>query len=230
MSNLYEDANTAYLDKLCLQSSCQTPALSALRARAEADNVPIIGLQTAALLDLLVRMNHVERVLEIGCAVGYSSILTAQAAGDNAQILTVDIQSKMIRAAQDNIRNFGLEEHIFPLDADARVLLHELVLKGGAAPVPVTPPYDMIFLDGPKAHYVKMLDDAFHLLRPGGLLIADNVLYKGMTADNACVKRRKITIVKRLRRFLDFISRHPKLQSVVLPIGDGVSVSYKTGY
>ena len=87
--------------------------------------------------------------------------------------------------------------------------------------------YDIIFLDGPKAHYIHMLNDCIRLLNKGGLLIADNVLYKGMTADPEHVVKRKITIVKRLRHFISAQMQHPDLSTVLLPLGDGVTVAVK---
>ena len=87
--------------------------------------------------------------------------------------------------------------------------------------------YDLIFLDGPKAHYIHMLNDCIRLLKKGGVLVSDNVLYKGMTADDSHVVRRKITIVKRLRHFIAAQQQRPELKSVLLPLGDGVTVSVR---
>ena len=84
-----------------------------------------------------------------------------------------------------------------------------------------------IFLDGPKAHYIYMLDECVRLLKKGGVLISDNVLYKGMTADDNHVVRRKITIVKRLRKYIDMLMEHKELETSLLPLGDGVTISVK---
>ncbi|MDK2937616.1 MAG: hypothetical protein PWP62_2624, partial [Eubacteriaceae bacterium] len=88
-------------------------------------------------------------------------------------------------------------------------------------------PYDMIFLDGAKGHYIHLLPDCLRLLKPGGLIISDNVLFKGMIATNELVIRRKITIVKRMRRYLQEISNHPALLTSILPLGDGLAISLK---
>ena len=82
-------------------------------------------------------------------------------------------------------------------------------------------------LDGPKAHYIYMLDECVRLLKKGGVLISDNVLYKGMTADDNHVVRRKITIVKRLRKYIDMLMEHKELETSLLPLGDGVTISVK---
>ena len=85
----------------------------------------------------------------------------------------------------------------------------------------------MIFLDGPKAHYIYMLDDCVRLLRKGGLLVADNVLYKGMTTTDDLVIRRKITIVRRLRQFITELNSRTDLKTSILPLGDGMTISVK---
>ena len=88
--------------------------------------------------------------------------------------------------------------------------------------------YDMVFLDGPKAHYLFMLEDAVRLLRKGGLLVSDNILFKGMTADDGHFARRKVTIIHRLREYIDALMAHPQLETAILSQGDGVTLSIKT--
>lgn len=85
----------------------------------------------------------------------------------------------------------------------------------------------MIFLDGPKGQYLLYLPDCIRLLNRGGLLVCDDVLFYGMVARDSLVRRRKITIVKRMRKFLNTISNHPMLDTTIVPIGDGISVSIK---
>ena len=110
----------------------------------------------------------------------------------------------------------GLKDKITVIQNDAKDVIPTL-----------TGEYDIIFLDGPKAHYIYMMNDCMRLLKKGGLLIADNILYKGMTADSAHVVRRKITIVKRLRRFISAQMQREELETVILPLGDGVTVAVK---
>ena len=85
--------------------------------------------------------------------------------------------------------------------------------------------YDMVFLDAAKAQYGNFFPHCLRLLKPGGLLVSDNVLYKGMTATDELVQHRKITIVKRLRQYLSDLSSNPELETSVLPVGDGVALS-----
>jgi len=87
--------------------------------------------------------------------------------------------------------------------------------------------YDMVFLDAAKGQYMEFLPHCLRMLKKGGVLISDNVLYKGMVTTDDLVVRRKKTIVKRMRHFLDHICNTPQLDSCILPIGDGVAISYK---
>lgn len=192
--------------------------LHKLEAYAKEHSVPIIEPESAQLLRFLCTMSKPCRILEIGCAIGYSSILMAKYA-ENAEITTLEYDAEMIRLARKNIKDAGLSSRIKVIEADAKDYLSYIDDDES---------FDMIFLDGPKAHYIYMLDDSVRLLKKGGIFISDNVLYKGMTADDEHVVRRKITIVNRLREYIDTLMKHPQLQSVLLPLGDGITLSVKT--
>ena len=161
-------------------------------------------------------MKRPARILEIGCAIGYSALLMAQYLADNGTVTTIEWDADMAVRARENIKRAGYEDKINVIHNDAKEVIPTLTAE-----------YDIIFLDGPKAHYIYMLNDCIRLLKKGGLLVADNVLYKGMTADDAHVIRRKITIVKRLRRFISAQLQRDELRTVVLPLGDGVTVAVK---
>lgn len=189
-----------------------------LEAYAKVHAVPIIEPESARFLETLTTLKNPKTVLEIGCAIGYSAILMAKSAPD-AKIYTIEYSPEMAIQAKKNIKSAGLEERITVIEADA---------KDYVSYIDKDECFDMIFLDGPKAHYLYMLDDCVRLLKKGGLLISDNVLYKGMTADDNHVIRRKITIVNRLREYIDTLVAHPQLKTSLLPLGDGVTVSLKT--
>lgn len=188
--------------------------LKELEDYAERESVPIVQSETAQFLKTIVRMKRPERILEVGCAIGYSAILMAQET--DGSISTLECSDEMFRIAGENIKKAELSDRIHIIHADAREYLKEL-----------TGEYDMIFLDGPKAHYIHMLNDCVRLLKSGGILVADNVLYKGMTADEEHVVRRKITIVKRLKHFIAAQMQRPDLETVLLPLGDGVTLAVK---
>ena len=134
-------------------------------------------------------------------------------------MITLEYDTEMIKTARANIQAAGLGDTISVVEADARDYLW--YIEGDES-------FDMIFLDGPKAHYIYMLDDCVRLLRKGGLLISDNVLFKGMTADDGHFARRKVTIINRLRDYITALMEHPQLETSILSQGDGVTLSVKT--
>lgn len=194
----------------------KTGILKELEDYAEKNNVPIVQPETAQLLSVLVEMKRPQRILEVGCAIGYSAILMAEGLEKGGTITTLEWDADMAEIARKNIEKAGLSDTIRVINNDAKEVIPTLTAE-----------YDIIFLDGPKAHYIYMLNDCIRLLKKGGLLISDNVLYKGMTADDNHVIRRKITIVKRLRRFISAQMQRDELKTVLLPLGDGVTVAVK---
>lgn len=192
--------------------------LHELEDYAQKNSVPIVEPETARLLTVMTEIKKPENVLEIGCAIGYSAILMSEGLHEGGKITTIEYNADMVKIARENIKKAGLSDVITVVEADAKDYLS--YIDGDEV-------YDIIFLDGPKAHYVYMLDECVRLLKKGGLLISDNVLYKGMIADDNHVVRRKITIVKRLRKYIDALMAHKDLKTMLLPLGDGVTVSVK---
>lgn len=192
--------------------------LHELEAYAEKESVPIVEPETARFLSVMTEIKRPERVLEVGTAIGYSAILIARQMADGGKITTIEYNSDMVKIARENIEKAGFSDAVTVVEADAKEYLSYIEEDEA---------FDMIFLDGPKAHYIYMLDECVRLLKKGGVLISDNVLYKGMIADDNHVVRRKITIVKRLRKYIDALMAHPELKTSLLPLGDGVTVSVK---
>ncbi|MCC8169538.1 MAG: O-methyltransferase [Oscillospiraceae bacterium] len=192
--------------------------LHELEAYAKENSVPIVEPETARFLSVMTEIKKPLRILEIGCAIGYSAILMSKGLADGGKITTIEYNNDMVNIARKNIGKAGLSDTITVIEADAKDYL---------AYIDDDEVFDIIFLDGPKAHYIYMLDDCVRLLKKGGIIISDNVLYKGMIADDNHVVRRKITIVKRLRKYIDALMEHEKLKTALLPLGDGVTVSVK---
>lgn len=190
--------------------------LKELEDEAAREDIPIILPEAARLLSVLCELKRPKHILEIGCAIGYSSLLMAEKLGEGGSILTLELDADMAKRARKNIERAGKSDIITVRNCDAVETVPTL-----------TGEYDLIFLDGPKAHYIHMLNDCIRLLNKGGMLIADNVLYKGMTADPEHVVRRKITIVKRLRHFIGAQMQRQELETVLLPLGDGMTVAVK---
>lgn len=190
--------------------------LGELEEYALLNHVPIIQPEVANLVTVLGRTHKPARILEIGTAIGYSAILFAEILEPGGRIDTIERYDKMIELARDNIKKAGLEDTISVIAGDATEVLKCLDRE-----------YDLIFLDAAKGQYPEFLPDCLRMLRKGGLLVSDNVLYKGMTANDELVVRRKKTIVKRMRDYLEKICSDESLDTCIIPIGDGVAVSYK---
>jgi predicted O-methyltransferase YrrM len=134
----------------------------------------------------------------------------------NGKIDTIDRYELMIDRAKENIERAGLKNVINIIEGDALEVLRCLDKR-----------YDLIFLDAAKGQYPEFLPECLRMLNKGGLLVSDNVLYKGMIASDDLVVRRKKTIVKRMRDYLESICSSDELETSIIPIGDGVALSYK---
>lgn len=192
--------------------------LKELEIYAYENSVPIVHKEVSDLLKVLLKIQNPTRILEVGCAIGYSSILFATNCQNNVDITTCERNPIMIEKAKENIKKAGFENNIKILEGDAVEQL-----KG------VKGEFDMIFLDAAKGQYKSFYDLVIDKLKIGGVLISDNILYKGMIADDDLVVRRKKTIVKRMRNYLDYICNCDYLTTSLLPMGDGVAISYKEG-
>lgn len=189
--------------------------MASLEKYAEENSVPIVHPEVAQLLKVLVRMNKPKRMLEVGTAIGYSSLIMASCM-DGGEIITIERNRDMIKLADENISKTEFKDNIKTIEGDAEEVLNSLEGK-----------FDFIFLDAAKGHYKDFFSIFIDKLNPGGVVVSDNILFKGMIATDDLVIRRKKTIVKRMRDYLSFISNHESLETTVIPIGDGVAISYK---
>lgn len=178
------------------------------------NRVPIIQKETAKFLEFMISMKEPNNILELGTAIGYSSILMSKTLNNKCKITTIDRDEKMINLAKENIKSFGLEDNIEIKEGECLEILEKLDNK-----------YDLIFMDAGKGHYNHFLPHCLRLLSDKGVIIADNVLFRGMVASDDLVKRRKITIVKRMRTYLDIVSNDKNLITTVIPMGDGIALT-----
>ncbi|AKL95263.1 O-methyltransferase YrrM [Clostridium aceticum] len=213
MSNITEEYVEEYIRELLPDHQGQ---LKVIEESALENQVPIVHKEVAALLKVITKASSSKKILEVGTAVGYSSILLCQAAGDGAKVTTIERNEKRAEEARINIETLQLSNSIQVIEGDAQEVLN--FLEGT---------YDLIFLDGAKGHYKEMLEQCTNLLKIGGILVSDNILFKGMVANDDLVVRRKRTIVNRMREYLQYICNHPQLDTSIIPIGDGVAISYK---
>lgn len=204
----------AYINSLDCGNSdiCNT-----IEKEAIADEVPIIRKEMGNLLKVLLQLVQPERILEVGTAVGYSSILMSENMPEKCTITTIENYDKRIPVARNNFKRAGKENVITLIEGDALEVLK--TLEG---------PYDFIFMDAAKGQYINFLPDILRLLSPGGLLISDNVLQDGDIIESRfAVTRRNRTIHARMREYLYELKHHPELETVILPVGDGVTLSTK---
>ena len=161
----------------------------------------------------VLKGKKLNRILEIGTAIGYSSICFSKFLGDDGVIDTIEIDKQRIMVAKANISMMGLSDKINIIESDALKALKEL--KGT---------YDFIFIDGPKSHYIEYLPFCLELLSDDGVIIADNVIYKGMVTGPEKVKHKQRTAVTKLRAFLEMVKSDENLDSELVNVGDGLLV------
>lgn len=215
MSNIVNDLVEEYIRETLAEKD---GLLKELEDYAHENNVPIIHKEVSDLLKVILKIHRPKRILEIGCAIGYSSIFFASVLGGDVEIITTERNEVMIEKAKENIKRAGLEDKITILEGDAEETLKTIDGE-----------FDMIFIDAAKGQYQLFFDLVIDRLKKGGLVVSDNILYKGMVAHDDFVVRRKKTIVKRMRNYLDYICTCDYLSTSLIPIGDGVALSYKEG-
>ncbi|MGN8886091.1 O-methyltransferase [Blautia sp. HCP28S3_G10] len=194
-----------------------TPFLEELEQEALISSVPIIRREMQSFIKVLLAMNKPQQILEVGTAVGFSTLLMCEYGQPEAHITTIENYEKRISIAKENFRKAGKEQNITLLEGDAGEILKTL---DGT--------FDMIFMDAAKGQYIHWLPDVVRLLAPEGILVSDNVLQEGeLIESHYLVERRNRTIYKRMREYLYELKHHPQLLTTILPLGDGVSVSIK---
>lgn len=213
---IVEERMTAFINSL---DKGNTPFLNGIEEEAKKTNVPIIRTEMQSLLKFLLAMKRPGSILEVGCAIGFSALLMSTYAPEGCHITTIEKYEKRIPIAKENFKRAGKEKDISLLEGDATD-----ILKG------LEGPYDMIFMDAAKGQYIHFLPDVLRLLPEGGLLVSDNVLQEGDIIESRyAVTRRDRTIHSRMRDYLYELKHHPQLETVILPVGDGVTLSVKRG-
>lgn len=211
--NINEDYIEDYIRSI---TPINNPYLRKLEDYAKDHHVPIIEPETAQLLKVLLKVNKPKNILEVGTAIGYSALVMAEATSNDTKITTIERNENMLKEASANISNSIYKDKIRIIAGDAEEVLPHL-----------NEAYDFIFLDAAKGQYLEFFKYCSSFLKSGGLIVSDNVLYKGMVASDELVVRRKKTIVTRLREFLRYINELDGYTSCVIPIGDGVALTYK---
>lgn len=192
--------------------------LSIIEKEALNDEVPIIKKSTQGLLRFLVRSKKPMRILEVGCAVGFSALLMCEYMPKDGHITTIEKVPQRITKAKENFTFANRDAQITLLTGDASDILKELVTQKKE--------YDMIFMDAAKGQYLNFFEHIHKLLCLNGLLVSDNVLQDGDIIESRyAIEKRNRTIHRRMRDYLYLLTHHEELDTVILPIGDGVTLS-----
>lgn len=193
-----------------------------MRIEAEAAGVPIISRSVESLLRLLLSIKEPQIILEIGAAVGYSAAVFAHAC-TNSHVISCERDLEMVEKARKNISALRLNDRVRVIEGDYM----NLDLKRSVAESGIDfERADFLFIDAAKGHYKKFWDKSMPFMRENALIVCDNVLQRGATAsDDFLLDRRFKTGANRMREFLKYISYDERVETVILPLGDGISVS-----
>lgn len=195
----------------------ESAVIEAIEQEALRDRVPIIRKEMQSFLKILLMIKRPMRILEVGTAVGFSSILMSEYMPEGGHITTIENYDKRIPIARANFKRAGKEEQIDLIEGDALEVMHGL--EG---------PYDLIFVDAAKGQYINYLPEVMRLLGTDGVLVSDNVLQEGDIIESRfAVERRNRTIHSRMREYLYELKHHDQLQTSIIPLGDGVALSVK---
>ena len=187
--------------------------LSNIKEEALKNHVPIIEDDSLEYIINILKDKKPNKILEIGTAVGYSAINFSQyLVGENSKVITIEIKDKMYEKALENISLVGLQDKIEVINADATKYLKE-----------INEQFDIIFIDAAKGQYLVFLEEAIRLCKIGGIIIADNMLYRGRTLSDYNEHKHR-TATNRLREYLVQMKEDKRLNSTLIKVGDGLAI------
>lgn len=190
----------------------------ALEKEALRDEVPVIRRAARDLLRYLLRVHQPERVLEVGTAVGYSALFMRECLPATSRITTIEKVEMRLVKARENLKKYDKDGRICLVEGDACEVLREMAERQDA--------YDFIFMDAAKGQYLNFLPSILRILKPGGILVSDNILHGcDILESRYAVTRRDRTIHARMREYLYTITHMDELETICLSLGDGVTVS-----
>lgn len=201
-----------YLNNLTAQND---PLLAEMEAYAAEHRVPIADREVALFLEITARAIAAKKVLEIGMAIGYSVVHLARGMGHGGTVVTIEPSDEMIDAASMFLKRANLFKNV-------------QIQRGKALDVMprLTDSFDLLYIDAVKEEYVQYLDRGLPLLRAGGVVIVDNLLWGGLVAQPAAADDEDST--RALREFNRYFMNHPQLRSEILSVGDGLGYAVKT--
>lgn len=217
---IVDERIAAYINSLAVELP---PELLALEKEALENHVPIIKKETQGLLKFLLHLQQPRRILEVGTAIGFSALFMSEYTRKDCKLTTIEKVPMRLVVAEKNLTSerFPQRDKITLRKGEALEVLKALVVEQES--------YDFIFLDAAKAQYMSFLPELMKLLGDRGMLVTDNVLQDGtVTNSRYSITRRDRTIHSRMREFLFTITHMDELETVILPVGDGVALSNRT--
>lgn len=190
-----------------------------LEEQAHRDRIPIMDELSMDFMTQLIRMNKPKTILEIGTAIGYSALRMYEAYPETT-ITTIEKDEHRYNQAISNLRKYNRQNQIKVISGDALNVMEEMISANES--------FDCVFIDAAKGQYLKYFNLADSLLVNNGFIIADNVLFRGYVADDNFDHPRYRTMVKRLREFNEQIVSQPGYHTSIIPVGDGIAISYKS--
>ena len=187
--------------------------LDKIKKKALEDHIPIIMDDTLNYIYKLYEDKRIDSILEIGTAVGYSAICFTEFLNNDGIIDTIERDEQRILEAKENIKKAEVEKNINIISGDAVEILPTINKK-----------YDMIFIDAAKGKYPFFLNQALRLIKEDGIILADNILYKGYVMSDYN-KHKQRTAVRNLREYIKEVTENPNLETEILEVGDGLAVS-----
>ena len=187
--------------------------LEKIKQKALEEHIPIIMDDTLEVVDRILKEVQPKRILEIGTAVGYSAMCFSEYLQGDGKIDTIERDEERIAEAKVNIKNVGVEDKINIYEGDAVEILPTLNEK-----------YDVVFIDAAKGQYPFFLKEALRMIKPTGVILADNILYKGYVMSDYN-KHKQRTAVRNLREYIKEVTENPNIETEILEVGDGLAVS-----
>jgi len=215
MGQIVPDAVEGYLAGL---NHAADSVLQEIARSGEKEDLPLIDAEVGALLRVLATAVGATRILEIGTAIGYSGIWLAGALPPTGMLVTFEMNEERARRARENFARAGVADRANVSVGDAQRMLAK-----------VSGPFDLIFQDGDKQLYTPLLDRLVALLRPGGLLVTDNVLWDGEVVPGFKKPTRNADDTRAIAEYNQRINEHPQLITEIVPLRDGVAISVKRG-
>ena len=187
--------------------------LEKIKQKALEEHIPIIMDDTLEVVDKILKEVKPTKILEIGTAVGYSAMCFSEYLQEEGRIDTIERDEERIAEAKINIKNVGVEDKVKIYEGDAVEILPTLDEK-----------YDVVFIDAAKGKYPFFLKEALRMIKPTGVILADNILYKGYVMSDYN-KHKQRTAVRNLREYIKEVTENPNIETEILEVGDGLAVS-----